>query len=217
MRLQHRCYEISCERLLSRREIPFWSVVEAPYADQNTPQLPHSLPLSHCCFSALQAQLRALYALSRNKSVPPPCQKASWLSMKVSLLLARNKALAPLHFGQSRSCFRPLSREVCVGDAGFVFSHTLTFCFMWAYFIAAAEVVHPLNSTRKWNVCQIWSTGRFTGVFQAVCVWSSHKINAFSAMRKEQRMDWWFDIFLLHFLFFSMYPADTVVSKAQTR
>lgn len=59
---------------------PFFSVAEAPYADENTLQLPCSLPLSPCHVSQLcTLNVCALNALSRNNSAGLPCQKASWL------------------------------------------------------------------------------------------------------------------------------------------
>lgn len=56
--------------------------------------------------------------------------------------------LATLRVGDSRSSFRLPSREVCVGAAGFVLSHTLTFGFMWDSVSAAVEALQPLSTDR---------------------------------------------------------------------
>lgn len=127
---------------------------------------PQILPVSH----RLVSQLRRQKVCGANRSFSLPKSPLT-LSFKMSLLLARHKALAPLQVGSS---FRLLSREVCVGDTGFVLSHTLTFCFMWASLSTAAEeVLWPLGSSR------------FEGIAEVVFVWSCYKINKVSAVWED--------------------------------
>lgn len=120
---------------------PLRSVAEPPYADRTTLLKPQILSVSHRLVSQLCRQ--KVCGAKRSFSLP---KSPFTLSFKMSLLLARHKALAPLQVGSS---FRLLSREVCVGDTGFVLSHTLTFCSMWASLSTAAEeVLWPLGSSR---------------------------------------------------------------------
>lgn len=150
------CYLGGRSFLVGSRSSICWSQ-HSPTA----PQLPF-IPLP--CLSALaklrdRALDRALNALSRNNSVALPCQKASWLfRWKWACYWHGTRPWHPFRSG-SRGVLLGFWAERCVGDTGFVLSHMLTFCFMWASNSAAAEVVYPLCSARRWDLCEIWNTG----------------------------------------------------------
>lgn len=63
--------------------------------------------------------------------------------------------MAALRVGEKRSSFRLPCREVCVGAAGFVFSHTLTFGFMWDSVSAAVEALQPLGTDGFESLAQV--------------------------------------------------------------
>lgn len=84
---------------------PLRSVAEPPYADCTPLPKPQILSLSH----RLVSQLRRQKVCGANRSFSLPKSPLT-LSFKMSLLLARHKALAPLQVGSS---FRLLSRGVC--------------------------------------------------------------------------------------------------------
>lgn len=85
----------------------------------------------------------ALNALSRDNIVALPCQPPppphhdcvdeSELVIGTAQGLGTSSSLGVEEFFHAAK-----QRGVCVGDAGFVLSHTLTFCFMWAPLSSAA-------------------------------------------------------------------------------